>query len=140
MTDCITNGDNAMQTKQQVYRDFNRLVKGSLRSISQLVPSISSHLEIALLLIKVSKRVSIKFPFKYYMELVYTPFEQQLVAQDTSFFASDDFEVKGYPDISRSIRELVPSVPPDVINHCWKLVSAINGATDDVLRYKAQKM
>lgn len=124
--------------KKHVYTKFNRAIKETLRTMGKIVPSLSTQLATVVMLVKVTKHIGIKWPYKYYIELIDTPYNKEIVAQNTNFFMNDpQFDIVGFSDITADVKCELRNMTTDQISSMWKLINSINEACNDVKHYRA---
>ena len=123
-----------------VYRHFNRTVKRSIRNIAVVVPSIAGHLDTVVMMMKIAKHVGMKYPFKYHVDLIDTPYGVQLRKRDTAFFKSDAFQISGFSELTEEIKKVLDSSKPESIQVLWENIYLVTDATEMIFEYKSNKM
>jgi hypothetical protein len=111
-----------------------------MRSISEVVPSISGQLDTVAMLMKLAKHIGIKFPYKYYIDLIDTPFSTYLKTHDNEFFKSPLFEIIGFSDLTKEIKNVLTCSSRETLDIIWDNIEMVMDATDKVNDYKVDKM
>lgn len=107
------------------YRIFNRSVKHTLKEILVILPQISSQINFILTMVKLSKRIHYKMPYKYFKLLLGDPYMSHIEAKELKFFLSDEFTVQGYDDVVREIKEKIRDTSEDAEKNIWASVDRI---------------
>jgi hypothetical protein len=121
---------------KEAYRTFNRAVKKFLHHCRDTFPELESPVKSGLVLLKITKSVSIKFAFKIYMDLFDAPYRAYLDAKDTDFFISDAFSVQYIEDYVSKFKCCFSNCAEPERKAIWQAAQGIFDARDTVVKLK----
>lgn len=122
--------------KKEAYRAFNRSAKKFLCYCRDAFPELESPVNSALILLKITKSVSVKFNFKIYMELFDEPYRSYLDVQDTAFFIGDEFSIKFMDEIVTKFKSAFRGCQESDRQNVWLAAQDIFDARDTIVKMK----
>jgi hypothetical protein len=121
---------------KEAYRTFNRAVKKFLCYCRDTFPELESPAKSGLILLKVTKSVSIKFAYNVYMELFDNQYKSYLDAHNTDFFISKEFTVQFIEDYVEKFKCCFRECTESEQDKIWQVAHGMLEARDAILRLK----
>ena len=122
-------------SKKAHYKAFNKVTKHTLRNMMCIVPDMSSYIDLAIIIMKATKLIGYKLPFKYYKDIFDNPYGERMRCQDTAFFTSDSFYLEGYPEVTAAIKDTIEKSSTEKLNTVWELLDCITEARDNIITH-----